>query len=263
MYPALHDYWERLGVEVHDPETPLPVIMFRTYEEYNRFSPMDEGVIAYYSPIANYVVMYERSPMTQRNPPFFQKMAVGVVAHEGTHQILANIGAQGRLAHWPLWIQEGLSEYFGSTDLGAGVRWRGVGSVNDLRMGELEFYIQDNADKVAAGDTLRSTVRKLDFSSTDYAISWALVHFLAQRRQPAFFGYLKDVSQIAPLERLSSDQSEAMFVKHFGDDYAAIEEALIKHLKTLPYTNPLVRVDPNAKPATTSRKSTSRRSSGS
>jgi hypothetical protein len=254
MYPALYSYWERLGVEVHEPETPMLVIMFRTYSEYAQFRPMEEGVIAYYSPILNYVVMYENSPQSLQNPAVFQKLAIGVVAHEGTHQILANIGVQGRLAHWPLWIQEGLAEYFGSTELKSGIRWKGVGSVNDFRMGELEFYIADNAGKIAAGDTLNNTVRKLDFSSTDYAIAWAMVHFLAQKRQPAFFGYLKEVCQTEPLQILNPVQSEALFVKHFGDDFATMENELIRHLKTLPYVNPYVRVKPKSSSSSSSKK---------
>lgn len=254
MYPALYAYWQRLGVDVHEPETPLLVIMFRTYDEYSRFRPMEENVTAYYCPVMNYVVMYEVSPETQRNPLVYQRRAVGVVAHEGTHQILANIGVQGRLARWPLWIQEGLSEYFGSTELGANVRWKGVGSINDFRMGELEFYIEDNANRIAAGETIRNTVTKTDFTSTDYAIAWAMVHFLAQRRQPAFFGYLKDVCQMEPLERMSSDRSEALFVKHFGDDYAALENALVKHLKTLPYKNPYERSNSKSKSSSRSKR---------
>ena len=33
------------------------------------------------------------------------------VAHEGTHQILQNIGVHPRLSAWPLWLVEGLAEY--------------------------------------------------------------------------------------------------------------------------------------------------------
>jgi hypothetical protein len=245
MYPAVLAYWERLGIEVHDPDTPLLILMFRTYAEYNQFSTIPEGVVAYYSIIPNYVAMYEESPQTSLNPLFFQKEAIATVAHEGTHQILSNIGVNARRAVWPGWIREGLAEYFGSTELGANVRWKGVGTVSDSRMGELEFYVKDNSSSVAAGDTIRNTVRKLDFTSTDYAISWAMVHFLAQKRQPAFYAYLKEVSQIQPFQSLSSDQSEALFVKHFGDNYPAIEQALIKHLTTLPYTNPFVRTKPS------------------
>ena len=243
MYPALYAFWERLGVDVHDPETPLLVLMFRTYAEYNQFKPMPEGVAAYYSKVANYVVMYEQSANSGAWD-YEQRMLIGIVAHEGTHQILNNIGVQGRCSLWPLWIQEGLAEYFGSTEMGANIRWKGVGSINDARMGELEEYMKAAAGKVGAGDTIRAIVRKTELTSTGYAISWALTHFLAQRRKPAFLEYLKEVCQIQPLQQLNSDQSEALFTKHFGDDFAGLENALVKHLQGLPYVNPYKVVAP-------------------
>ena len=50
------------------------------------------------------------------------------VAHEGAHQILANIGVQPRLSDWPLWLIEGFAEYCATpTRTKKGMAWDQAG----------------------------------------------------------------------------------------------------------------------------------------
>src|SRR5207244_578731 len=89
----------------------------------------------------NWVIMYEMSKLAEVAPEIALKQAVSTVAHEGVHQVLFNIGVQQRLSRWPMWISEGLPEYFAPTDVTKDIRWKGVGTVNDLRMSELNRYV--------------------------------------------------------------------------------------------------------------------------
>jgi hypothetical protein len=236
MYPALFAYCKRQKIPVHDPETPLVAIMFRTQEEFEKYREMPEGVVAYYNGVSNYVVMYEQSSLLEIAPDLAVKQSISTIAHEGVHQILHNIGVQQRLSNWPMWISEGLPEYFAPTTVDKRVRWKGVGLPNDLRMKELETFLkQEGSDAALAEQT--SKARSL--SSTGYAAAWALTHTLAERRKDKFFAYLAEVSKRGPLDKFTESEDEKLFSKHFGDDFKQLDNQIAKSLQKLPYADPV------------------------
>ncbi len=236
MYPPLFAYCKRQKIEVHDPEMPLVVLMFKTQEEFDKYRQMPQGVVAYYNGVTNYVVMYEQSRLAEVAPDLAVKQSISTIAHEGVHQVLHNIGVQQRLSRWPMWISEGLPEFFAPTDIGRRVRWKGVGLVNDLRLHEIvKVAPQINASS-PDGKVVEQTVAAENLTSLGYAFSWGLVHYLARFQQDEFFDYLREVSQTGPLEKAPSVE---MFQKHFGDEYSDLEEGLAKHLRSLPYVDPI------------------------
>ena len=111
--------------------------MFRTQEEFEKYREVPPGLVAYYNGLSNHVVMFEQSKLAEVAPELAFKQAISTIAHEGVHQVLHNIGVQKRLSRWPVWMSEGLAEYFAPTELDRRVRWKGVGLVNDLRLHEL------------------------------------------------------------------------------------------------------------------------------
>jgi hypothetical protein len=235
MYPALFNYCKKLKLDVHDPDFPLVVIMFRTKDEFDAFNLIPEGVVAYYSGMKNHVVMYEHSQLSRAAPEIALKQAISTVAHEGVHQILQNIGVQQRLSRWPMWISEGLAEYFAPTELGKNIRWKGIGMVNDLRMRELEAFVVAKQASLRPGGVIVETIRSRDLTSAGYASAWALTHFLASRRQTDFVACLQEVSKLGPLETWDADEREARFIKHFGAKFEELEGAELIHLRGLPY----------------------------
>jgi len=240
MYPGIVTYFKRLKIPVHDPQVPLVVIMFRTEEEFQKFSGMPPSVAAYYNTIANYIVMYEQSRMVEVAPELAFKEAVGTIAHEGVHQILHNIGVQQRLSRWPMWISEGLAEYFAPTSVDKRLRWKGVGMPHDMRMYELNRILQGRSDE--AGEMVEKVVGPGQLTSSGYAAAWSLTHYLATRKKEKFQDYLREVAKLGPLEpreAAAGAEARALFNKYFGSDYPAIGEALVKHLRGLPYVDPI------------------------
>ena len=236
MYPALFAYCKRQKLPVHDPEVPLVVIMFRTQDEFDKFHKMPDGVVAYYNGVTNYVVTYEQSNLVEMAPELAVKQSIPTIAHEGVHQVLHNIGVQQRLSNWPIWLSEGLPEYFAPISVGKGVRWKGVGKPNDLRMKELEDYLKQTAGR---SELVWPTVEAERLTSSGYAAAWALTHYLAERRKDQFFAYLADVSRRGPLEHFTVSQNLELFTKHFADDFATFDSQIIKHLQKLPYEDPI------------------------
>jgi hypothetical protein len=80
---------------------------------------------------------------------------------------------------------------------------------------------------------VESLVRKSQLTPTDYALAWALTHYLAFKRGDDFIAYLKEMSRIAPLEpRTLEDHLEA-FRKAFGQDLPKFDKAIGAYLRKL------------------------------
>ena len=238
MYPAMLAYFKRQKFKVHEPATPMVVIMFDTEAEFQSYHRMPPGVVAYYSNVSNHVVVYEHGKLNQLAPLLAEQQAIATIAHEGVHQILHSIGVQERLAHWPIWISEGLAEYFAPTTTDERLRWKGVGKVNDMRMFELNRYLKQPERE--HGSMVEHTVSAARLTSTGYATAWALTHYLAARKKEKFFAYLTDVAKAQPLSAgVSADVSDEpldnkeLFVKHFGANFGVMETDLIRYLEGL------------------------------
>lgn len=216
--------------------------MFRTEEEFQKFEPVPDGISAYYNALSNHIVIFEQSDLVEVAPELAMKQSIGTIAHEGIHQILHNIGVQQRLSRWPMWLSEGLAEYFAPTTVDRKLRWKGVGMPNDLRMHELSRFMNARRDAGGKGEIVDQVVGAQRLTSSGYAAAWSLTHYLASRQKEKFHNYLRAVAELDPLEPregLAGPESRKLFVEHFGDDYAALEEGLVTHLKSLPYVDPI------------------------
>ncbi|RCS54320.1 DUF1570 domain-containing protein [Bremerella cremea] len=246
MLPGVSAHAKRQKIEVHDPEVPLVVIMFATEEEYKKFSELPDGVVAFYDTIENHVVMYEKPTETPFKWELYNRQAISTISHEGAHQILHNIGVQQRLSRWPMWISEGIAEYYAPTDFGKRLRWKGAGDINDMRMFELESYLKARDATQADGKMIDDTVAAQRLTSTGYASAWALTHFLASRHKLEFDKFMKRVSETRPMEGALTTDSEGkvtsnreLFQEFFGTDLAGLEREMVQHLKEQPYDHPL------------------------
>lgn len=80
---------------------------------------------------------------------------------------------QQRLSIWPLWLSEGLAEYFAPTVAGERLRWKGAGVVNDMRMFELEEYLKSLAADKPDGQMVAQTALAARLRGPGYATAWA------------------------------------------------------------------------------------------
>jgi hypothetical protein len=245
MLPGIKKWADDCKIEVKNPALPLVVVMFNTEAEFQRFRRMPPGVVAYYDPLSNRVFLYEQSRLSQVKPELALGQAISTIAHEGVHQILHNIGVQQRLSVWPLWLSEGLAEFFAPTSVGVKLKWKGPGQVNDLRMFELEQYVRGKSAEEPDGELVEHTVIAGQLTSTGYASAWALVHFLAKTKRADLGSLVQECSQIAPLSGATDVTSLGVvrsnrdaFTGKLGDNFIDLERRLIEHLKGLKYTDP-------------------------
>jgi hypothetical protein len=232
MYPKLVSFCERQGLSVDEPELPMVVLMFRTETEFQQYRRMPSGVVAYYDILRNCVVMYEQSRLSEVAPQIAIKQSITTIAHEGVHQILHNIGVQQRLSRWPMWISEGLPEYCAPTSVDRRIRWKGVGTVNDLRMHSLQDVLRSFAPgQKSDGSLVRQTITAERLDADGYAVAWALTFYLAKSRPDDFAAYLQAVSVSKPLAEPKRNQLD-VFQEHFGDDLGEIQDKMLAALRS-------------------------------
>jgi hypothetical protein len=240
MLPGVVGSLKSWGMTVHRPEAPLVVVIVSSRAAYDAIHPMPKEVIAYYNANSNQIVMYEDQELWDAAPEFAAKQAGYVIAHEGVHQLLANIGIQQRLSGWPPWICEGIAEYYcplkvnssivrkGNSELPARtMKWTKAGMVNDLRMWSLLKM------PAGSGKPLESLVQANEIDADGYALAWGLVHYLATKKREEFRAYLTDISKYEPLDPATqplTGRPDPCFVKHFGSDFASLEKEIQEYL---------------------------------
>jgi Protein of unknown function (DUF1570) len=130
-----------------------------------------------------------------------------VVQHEGFHQFIhAVIGGD-----IPIWVNEGLAEYFGEA-LFTGDEYI-VGVVSPQRLARIKTWIAaDNSAQIRAMMQTEHATWNNKLSIENYDRAWSMVHFLAHARggkyQGAFNSFLKSVS--------SGQTWEAAWAASFG-----------------------------------------------
>ncbi len=257
MYPAVRKYFQRTKIETHEPEFPLVVIAFATDDQFQEFKRMPEGVVAYYDSTLNSVSMYEQSRLNRVAPQVAIMNSISTVAHEGVHQILHNIGVQQRLSRWPMWLSEGLPEFFAPTSTGAGAKWKGLGAPNDLRMKEIVDDVK-RGQRLGSGIHLERLVQLDAFDSKEYAYSWGVIHWMARKHRDELFACIREASELQPLayladgngddgngddgngdDRIQAKRKTTLFENQLGGNYAALERDLSAHLSSLQWTDPV------------------------
>ena len=78
-----------------------------------------------------------------------------------------------------------------------------------------------------------SLILETDLTPTDYALAWAMTHYLARKRGPEFVNYLRSMSQLAPMQPRTPDQHLAEFRKFFGDDLSRLDKKIDEYIRKL------------------------------
>ncbi len=247
LYRGLTEFCRRHGLAVHDSEFPLVAVIFANEQDFRAHKKVDPEVQAYYEIFTNRIFFYEDSERDRTEPKLLALRKPQTVAHEGTHQILANIGVQPRLAAWPLWLVEGFTEYCATpTRTKKGLAWDKIGAINPLHMATLRELddplsseLLDDAQRAEApaGPTRlvdsESLVTKMHLTPTDYSQAWALTYYLALRRAPEFVEYVKSMSRMPPLEPRTPESHLAEFRKYFGGDLGKLDRKAEDYIRKL------------------------------
>lgn len=242
----------KLRYELSDASFPLAIVVFGTRAEYDAYARRELGaapgtMVAHYSQLTNRVAMYDLTDDLggkdrELEEVLQQKDAIPMVTtiiHEGTHQLMFNRGMQVRLADAPLWLNEGMANWFETPNLKNNSGWTNPGLVNQFRLGRMRSYLSRRpkrpGDSIA---TLISDDQRFNFADERtfdaYAESWALVHFLLKRKRKQMREYLKVVSAKRPGFDVDAETRLKEFTDHFGD-LEKLDEKFLKYINSLKF----------------------------
>jgi hypothetical protein len=249
LYKRLLDAFRKHEMAVHDTEFPLVAVIYRTERDFRASKRVDPEVQAFYEIYTNRIYFYESSEHDENAPEVSALRKPQTVVHEGTHQVLQNIGVHPRLSAWPTWLVEGLAEYCASPASprkGGKPTWDGLGMINGLHMATIR-ELEDPLSVAIRGrgaqakalvrepgkPLVECLVRKTKLTPTEYALAWAMTHYLGFKRQDDFVAYLKTMSRIPPLEPRTPEDHLAEFRKAFGPDLVKVDKAIEIYLRKL------------------------------
>jgi hypothetical protein len=149
-----------------------------------------------------------------------------VVQHEGFHQYVHKVIGQ----RIPVWVNEGMAEYF-AEGLWTGDRFV-VGVIPPRRLAALKALIK--AGKLLPFFRIMAMDHKqwaADLSARNYHQAWAMVHFLAHaddaKYRAAFDGFIADIA-------IRNMAWERAFLGRFGRDLAGFERRFVQWWTSLP-----------------------------
>ncbi|MDG3003194.1 DUF1570 domain-containing protein [Paludisphaera mucosa] len=248
LYKRLMEAFRKHDVTVHEAEFPLVAVIFKTEEDFRAYSRQPADVQAYYEIYSNRIFLYEHPSRDRIEPEVQALLKPQIVAHEGTHQVLQNIGVQPRLSEWPLWLVEGLAEYCATpaSSRKGGPAWDGLGQINNLHMATLR-EIEDPVSLSMPGQDVRTKslfrepgqplveamIRRRELTPTEYALAWAITHYLAMKRSDDFTRFLRVMAAAPPLEPRSADDHVRAFRQAFGDDLGKLDKTIYAYLNRL------------------------------
>ena len=147
------------------------------------------------------------------------------VQHEGFHQFVrAAIGGD-----IPIWVNEGLAEYFGEAIFtGDGYV---VGLIPPRRLARIKHWMKESKFRSLRKMMLTShQAWNVGLSGANYDQAWSMVHFLAHADQEKYrkpFGaFIREVSYGKPWERA--------WVRHLGTEVDAFEDRWREYWEDLP-----------------------------
>jgi hypothetical protein len=163
-----------------------------------------------------------------------------VIRHEAAHQSAFNSNVHSRLNETPKWITEGLGMMFEPAAMSSGSSGgptRDVDRQNADAMMVLRNRYSDRSKSLAADLRRLISGDEMFLSSAEvadaYAISWLLMHFLAERKPAQFAAMLNHTATRPPLEKYSSAERVADFARIVG---RSIEDTAIDIKVFLPFS---------------------------
>ena len=247
LYRGLGEFFRKREIPTHEAEFPLVAVVFKTEREFRAHKPVDPEIQAFYELYSNRIFFYQHADRDELAPEVAAVRRPQTVAHEGTHQILQNVGIQPRLAAWPPWLIEGLAEYCSTpvTKKGGTPTWSGLGVVNTQHLVTIRDLSDPDSGQLPGATKpehigrprgmplVEYLVTKTQLSPTDYALSWAMTHYLAMRRTDEFLAFLKAMSELPPLEPRTPADHLAAFRAAFGPRLERLDKEIHNYLSKL------------------------------
>jgi tetratricopeptide (TPR) repeat protein len=209
---------------------PVTVVLFSSDKEMNAYKPLENGRPA---KVAGLFVRCGLGNFIEASSYFEDEQTRMVIYHESVHW-LTIVSA----TPLPLWLCEGLAETFSTFKINGTISRYGdplprhIARLNREKMLPLKELLNIQQGSLLYNEGERTNIF--------YAESWAFVHYLLLGRKAAERSKFNDLINAL---RPGSDP-DAVFIKVFGVDCAAMDRRLAQYLRGGEYISRELKFDP-------------------
>lgn len=249
VYTQFHEFFRgNPDFQPTTPTGPLPVLIFATREEFDRFAAAQHpetsfaDTTGYYSVRDNQILLLDLTaePGMKSVSAVRKKLAgmprqVATIVHEAVHQLTYNCGLQVRMADNPLWISEGLAVWFEAVSGGSALLWNRPGLVNPVHQPAFVKLSEDDSLPIRLDDLISGNQHFGDpeHVAAAYAESWGLVHYLIREDRAAFDRLLTSASRRKPLVAVGAAERVDEFRQATGKSPDEIQTLVIPLIRKL------------------------------
>jgi hypothetical protein len=237
LYHSLRHYFHVRKFRLEKPRFPLVAVVFHNAGDMVRYaraegSNIGPGVLGYYSPKSNRVVLYDRSGGKAAKEDWAENSAT--IIHEAAHQSAFNCGIHSRSAETPRWVVEGLGTMFEAPGV-----WDSRNHptqsdrINRGRLADFRRIVAPNFNAASLSRFIGSDEPFGRNPSQAYATAWMLTFYLVEVHPMKYSKYLARTANRPPLARYTAKEREADFTAQFGDHFALHAAKILRFVSDL------------------------------
>lgn len=214
---AFITYMQKRGVPVRQGRFPMVAVVFpdsaSMYAEFRRLDIDVSRVAGLYSNSSNRVMTHDGG---------HQEFIAATVRHEAAHQSAFNTGVHSRVNDTPQWITEGIGQLFEPAAMAnplGGDRLIERANHDSLRVLRKRYGTRGgeglarDVARLVRGDEMFGDPAEIDAA---YAVSWAMMFYLAERDPEAFARLLHFTATRPPFQSYSAGQRALDFERIVG-----------------------------------------------
>jgi hypothetical protein len=236
LYRSFVHFFSARGWQLHKPQFPLVAVVFPRQADFWEHAASDglrphPGILGYYSPVTNRILMYDASPRGSRGD---WATNAETIIHEAAHQTAFNTGVHTRFGDSPRWLVEGLGTLFEARGV-----WQSrtyphqPDRINRARLASWQAY---NKTRRASGTMAQLVASDRIFSADPdgaYAEAWALSFFLLETMPKQYLELLSRAANRPTFSDYAGPQRLQDFTQIFGSDLTMLEARLQRFLAGL------------------------------
>jgi hypothetical protein len=227
-------YMSRRGVNVRSGRFPMVAVVFpdqsAMYDEFKKLKIDVSRVAGLYSNNSNRVMTHDGGQLSS---------IAATVRHEAAHQSAFNSGVHSRVNDTPKWITEGIGQMF---EPSAMTDTRGASRVADrinrdstrfmdaTYQGRSDVQFSRDVMQLISDDTMFQDDKKVECA---YAVSWAMMFYLAERQPKAFAAILNHTASRPPFAVYSRGDRVRDFERIVGVDTFEFSKRISWYLESL------------------------------
>jgi hypothetical protein len=233
LYRSFLHYFAARGWRLAEPRFPLVAVVYARQADFARQAareglPRVGGVLGYYSPTTNRIVMYDAA-----GSGFDWTTNAETIIHEAAHQTAFNTGVHSRFAQSPRWVVEGLGMMFEARGV-----WQSQSHPHQgdrINRGSLRAFRAYAGRRPA--DAIAQLVSSDRVFSSDpeaaYAGAWTLSFFLMETEPKKYQQYLTKTAQLPNFADYPAPQRLKDFTDVFGSDLRLLDARMQRFVSGL------------------------------